>query len=398
MAMPLMAKRWLTLALLLGWLGLGSTDFQSIRFSGTALAEEEECNLPPQRWQVSSDYLVFWLKSAQFPALATTGNSGAAIPGALGQPGTVVLAGGGLDHGSGSAGKFGLAHWLDPGRTLSLEANYFIAEQQSFLFSASSDGGPKTDVLARPYFDPFFNEEFADPRAFPNLDAGSINFTYMTRIMGAEGNARYDLQGMGWQQGLSCSVLGGVRFLRLDEKYVSFDSRVELPAGTSDSFFISDAFTTYNQFYGGQLGARCRFRWDRDLFLDVEGKLAVGPNFQRVRIGGLTTVENAAGSTSFNQGLFAQPTNIGQYRQRVVAVLPEITVNLNWDLCENLRVKVGYTNLYVNHVVRPGEQIDRVLNNPQVLGNPNPEPPPVFSFRETSIWLQAVNVGLEFTF
>lgn len=389
-----MAKRWIFLALLAAGLSLPRP----------ATAEETDCDCegPPARWQVGTEYLVFWLNQATFPILATTGRVSDPIPGALGQPGTRILARGPLDHNEGSAGRVSLVYWIDPDRTIDLEGNFFGAEQQSQFFSAVSNanGSP---LLTRPFFDPqpAVNAENSVPRSLPGLLAGSINFTYMTRLMGAEANARYDIQGWGWQNGISCSMTGGMRFLKLDEKYVSFDNTVQLPAGTASSFNFSDNFTTYNTFVGAQLGSRVRFRWDHDLFVDLEGKLAIGPNYQSVRISGLTNQYDAAGNlvATGNQGLYAQPTNVGTYDSSEIAILPELAVNFNWDIAEFLRFKVGYTYFSMNRVVRPGDQISHVVNI-QAIGQTNPIPPlePQFIRRESVIWFQAINVGLEFTF
>jgi len=387
-----MAKRWIFLALIAATLSL----------PGSVRAQESDNEGPDSRWQFGAEYMVFWLNQATFPILATTGRLGDPIPGALGQPGTRVLARGPLDHNEGSAGRVSLLYWIDPDRTIDIEGNFFGAEQQSQFFSAvsSSAGSP---LLARPFFDtqPAVNSESAVPRSFPGLLAGSINFTYMTRLMGAEANGRYDIQGWGWQNGFSFSMTSGMRFLKLDEKYVSYDNTVQLPAGTASSFNFSDNFTTYNTFVGGQVGGRIRFRWDSDLFVDLESKLAVGPNFQRVRISGVTNQYNAAGGlvATGNQGLYAQPTNVGTYDNSELAFLPELAVNFNWDIAECLRFKVGYTYFSMNRVVRPGDQINQVVNI-QAIGQTNPIPPldPQFYRRESVIWFQAINVGLEFTF
>lgn len=388
-----MAKRWIILAVIAAGLSL----------PGRAHAQEGDSeDAPPSRWQVGADYMVFWLNQASFPILVTTGRVSDPLPGALGQPGTRILQRGPYDHNEGSAGRVSLLYWIDPDRTLDLEGNFFGAEQQSLFYSIGSNnnGSP---LLARPFFDiqPAVNSQSAVPRSFPGLLAGNINFTYMTRLMGAEANARYDMQGWGWQNGISFSVLSGMRFLRLDEKYVSYDNTVQLPAGTASSFTFSDNFTTYNTFIGGQVGGRLRLRWDSDLFVDLEGKFAIGPNFQRVNISGLTNQYDAAGNlvATGNQGLYAQPTNVGTYDSSGLAFLPEVAVNFNWDIAEFLRFKVGYTYFSMNRAVRPGDQINQVVNI-QAIGQTNPIPPlePQFYRRESVIWFQAINVGLEFTF
>ncbi len=75
-------------------------------------------------------------------------------------------------------------------------------------------------------------------------------------------------------------------------------------------------------------------------------------------------------------------------------------MTLGYCLCPQWRVKLGYTFLYWSSVVRPGDQIDRDVN-------PNLLPPeatpltglqrPVFTFVESDLWVNGLNLGLERT-
>lgn len=389
-----MCKGWLFLAAIMGgWLAVAAPAF----------AQDAPCDpgVEPPRCQLGMDYLFFRIKAASFPPLASTGNASDPIPGALGNPDTRLLGAGDIDHGWYTGGRFYLAYWFTDDRNCCLESNVLLTEQRSRFFGFASDGSTGSQVLVRPFFDPVLQQESVDPRALPDQLAGTINFSYTTRLLGAEVNARYDFEGVGRYLGSSLSFLVGARYLRLDEKYIGQDTTTFLPESTGDSFFFTDNFTTYNQFIAPQVGLRLRYRWDPEIFLDVGGKVAVGPNSQHVEISGLTTITDAAGNVTAtgNQGLFAQPTNVGRYDRDVIAWLPELSVNLGYDVTENFRLKVGYTFFYLSKVVRPGDQIDRVVNI-QAVGVDVPGPPfrPAFAFRQSSFWGQFFNLGVEFTF
>ena len=103
--------------------------------------------------------------------------------------------------------------------------------------------------------------------------------------------------------------------------------------------------------------------------------------------------------TTGNQGLYAQPSNIGQHHHTVFAVMPEGSANFGWEPFSWLKLQVGYTFMYLNRVIRPGESIDRSVNiqpigATQQIGSAQP----VANFNQVGFWVQFVNLGVGFTF
>jgi hypothetical protein len=103
-------------------------------------------------------------------------------------------------------------------------------------------------------------------------------------------------------------------------------------------------------------------------------------------------------------GIFAQPSNIGSYSRDRFAVLPQVDANIGYQVFNWARVFVGYSILYLNHVERPGNAIDRNLNPTQIPFNNDPAGPaltptgptaPTFIFRDSTFWAQGINFGLE---
>ena len=67
----------------------------------------------PRTWG-AVDYLFWWIKKGHTPPLVTTGPESDAFPGALDQPGTVVLFGGDdLDYGGFHGLRASIGAWLD---------------------------------------------------------------------------------------------------------------------------------------------------------------------------------------------------------------------------------------------------------------------------------------------
>ena len=62
---------------------------------------------------------------------------------------------------------------------------------------------------------------------------------------------------------------------------------------------------------------------------------------------------------NFTGGLLALPSNIGHFTNNAFSVVPEIGVNLGYQILPRLRGFVGYNMLYWSNVIRPGTSIDR---------------------------------------
>jgi hypothetical protein len=82
-------------------------------------------------------------------------------------------------------------------------------------------------------------------------------------------------------------------------------------------------------------------------------------------------------------------------------VVPEIGVNLGYDITPRLRAYAGYNLIYWSTVVRPGEQIDRVIDVTQVPNSRTGLPStgqlrPAVLFKDTGFWVQGMTVGLEY--
>jgi len=164
-------------------------------------------------------------------------------------------------------------------------------------------------------------------------------------------------------------------------------------------FQVDDRFRTENEFHGGELGVVSEIRRGR---WSVQGiaKLALGTNRETVDITGstITTVPNQAPMVTPG-GLLTQPTNIGHYARNVFAVVPETDIAVRYQVTQRLRASVGYSLIYWDKVVRPGDQIDLVVNQTQIGNNPLIGPArPQFFFHDSSFWVQGITLGLQWDF
>jgi hypothetical protein len=333
---------------------------------------------------------------------ATTGDPNAPVPGALGDPTTVILNRGTYGDFPASAGRFTLTRWLGEPGFCRVDVSYMLVEQRSSTFGAASDGSPTSAVLARPFFNPVQNREDADPRAIPGVMAGAISDGVVTRFQQAEANLRFYF-GDRRNSGLVLCALAGARVMQLNERYASNDTVTDLPLGApfAQRFFISDRVATYNDFYGGQAGVSATWRYDA-LSLEILGKVAGGMNRQSQQLSGLTTItnQNTNQSVSDTIGLYVQRSNSGTNRSNHFAYVPELTVNLSALMWERCRLKVGYDLFSFNGVLRPGQALDRNVNIQPLLAPVQQGvalPQPLIGNR-TGFTLQGLSFGLELLF
>jgi hypothetical protein len=345
------------------------------------------------------DYLMWWLKGDSAPPLATTSPLGTPIVDAGVLPDADILFPNeriGADGRPG--GRFTLGHWFDDCQDLAVEGTYFFLAKggDGVNLYSDSEGEP---IIARPFFNTISDEQDSVIVAYPGEFAGSLNIATSSDLLGAEANLRSNW----WRNRCNTvDLLAGYRFIRLYESINVYENQVAIdpfgtvPLGTSLS--IQDNFVSQNQFHGGQIGLNWKHKHNR-WTIDTLAKLAFGNVHQRMRIGGFTQIDvpNQA-PERYDGGILALESNSGNYERDRFAVIPEFGVNLTYCMRESWSVRVGYTFMYLSHMVRPGGNIDTNLD-------PDQFPPPLasgddpeFRFKQTGMWLQGVSAGLEYRF
>ena len=364
--------------------------------------EEEEAKKAPSRFWVRGEYLFWFTKDANLPVLVTTGGASDPRPGALGNPNTAAeFGGGGQDFFNRSGARMFAGYWLDDGHCWGLEAGYFFVAGISTGQNFASPGNP---VLSRPFFNTSAGND-AEVVAYPGVTNGNVLVTTGSFLQGAEMNMTMLLwKDKHWRmQGLV-----GFRYLNLNESVqINENDNIAVSAQyagqpipfAGDSINVMDSFTTRNDFYGGQIGIRTEYHYKR-LSLEFLAKVAMGCTNEVVNIQGSTNIN---GTTFYNSGLLALSSNSGQFTRDAFSVVPEIGMNLSYQLTNHLRIFGGYSFLYWTNVVRPGGQIDTSVNPNLVptsvtYGMPGGPARPSFSFHADDFFVHGANFGMEFTF
>jgi hypothetical protein len=344
-----------------------------------------------------AEYLLWWLRGERVPVLLTT--SSAADFGVLGAPTTRILLGGSdINDGPRSGGRFTIGWWCDP-NTVGLELSGFFLEPKSTDVTAG--GFP---VLGRPFFNLNSGIQFSQLVALPNVTTGNAVVNAPSDFWGAELNFRCNVCcGDCWK----LNFLSGFRYLDLDESLKITENIQGLstapPPFTNQMITVFDRFATHNQFYGGQIGVDGRYvfgKWS----VDMRAKLGLGGTEQTIDVdGGQRFVAPDGTVATAKGGLLAVPSNIGHFSQARFSLVPEVGINLGYQLTPHIRGFVGYNFLLWTNVVRPGDQIDTVINVGQIPNFPTNSPPsninrPLVPFHQTDIWAQGLLAGIEFTF
>lgn len=365
----------------------------------------------PRNW-ITADYLLWWTKGNNLPAMVTTSPAGTpqTDAGVIGAANTAVLFGNGeIDNEDRSGLRLTFGHWADPDGTVGIQATYFSVFDDTGTgdFFAQTTGvigaGGGSPILARPFFnvDPANTGEDARLVSFPNVVDGSISITSSSEMHSASVLLRQH-----WRSGCRgrIDLIGGYRYFRLRDGFlvreglVLTDPAGLLPIGTT--LAIEDRFLAENDFHGGDMGFLAEF-WNGCWTLELLAKVALGNLHREATISGQTVIDTppAGGAVVSNGGLLALPTNSGSQTSNDFAALPEFGINVKYEPRRNVAIQAGYTLLLLNDVSRSGELIDRVVNATQLNGGAlvgTARPTSQFD-NQTDFWAQGLNVGVTFT-
>lgn len=379
-----------------------------------------------------AEYLLWWFKDSpvQVP-LITTGPFNGTSTAVLNQPGTQVILGGApVDTPAHSGMRFTAGWWIDNNAPMGLEASYLRLFTRGQQQSAQTTGLPGAANLAVPYFD--------------NNGAGRASGTPGETIFVLPGPLTFNGQVVpGFQGGFTLAVSNslqgaevnglirgyrsesfrldgqiGFRWLEFQED-LSFSGQTQgVPGGLFAGQFynFTDRFGTLNEFYGGQFGLRAEYVAGI-VFVQCGAKIAVGDMQQRAVREGATQTSSGnlffptmgTSNITIPGGVFTQPNNIGSSTHGAFSSVGELTVKAGCQLGPFTRLFAGYSLLGISNVLRPGDQIDHVINSTRTglaaasrdtAGGPAASGPaaPTFLFQEASFWAQGLSCGLELQF
>ncbi len=376
----------------------------------------------------SADYLMWWTRSSPLSVpLATQGNLPGIVPGGPAPAGTLVGPGGintsvvlggqpittDMRHG----GRYTVGGWLLDG--MGAEVTYLFLAQAQVIDSVATSGAPGSPTLFVPFRDavsnvvmtgPLLGAPVAGPGAtliYGEPASGRFTSRLTSYLDSWEFNGVLGCKDMG--AGSYVQFLSGIRFLNLHEN-LTFTTQANTLGPVLPGGFLhtTDRFDGRNFFYGSQIGIRGGTTFGR-VSINGTAKVALGWMYEDQSVNGQMVTNHAVPpglgvGAAFPGGAFAQPTNSVTFSRTRFAAIPELDLNLGYRICDGVRIRVGYSWIYVSDAIRPGMAIDPVINPSRtaVAGNfglaPVGPSRPAPIFRPTDFWAQGINFGLDFWF
>ncbi len=237
------------------------------------------------------------------------------------------------------------------------------------------------------------------PFTIPGVVNGSAEAVGRSRLWGVESDLACHFATKRGDCVLSGSLLFGLRYLDLEDR-VNVSNLQTLVSDPAALALGADQFTTRNQFFGAQLGTRLGASWER-LSVDLLTKLALGATHEVSQVVGQPLLAASALSPLLLPGPFlALPSNVGRQSSNRITLVPEVGVKVHYDLSHQVSVSLGYSCLYWNRILCPGDQMDGHVNvtllpfHGPFAGPAVPAPMLV----HTDAFAQGVNAGLEVRF
>lgn len=348
----------------------------------------------PQAWG-SIEYLHWWVQNSPINVPLITQNNNPSAFGFIGEPGTTVIFGTGSNNPAFNFGgipgvRINIGGWVNKAFIYGLEASGYTLFSSKKSFTASSIDGKNAIINI-----PFFSVDSGNENVLVNRLPNTASVSDTLQSFGFELNGLYNLKN---QTNFPLIFLLGFRYLNVQEKLRLNDAVINALPIPNSVLNVRDDFSTGNDFYGIQTGIRTNIRYQK-IYLDFSVKIAFGNNHQILGINGQTNINNQTILQPI--GLFAEPTNIGNYQSNQFAVLPELQAKIGYHFTQHVHAFIGYDFFYLNKVIRPGEQIDRNINLSQnsltggtgILSGPAA---PSVGFNNTSMWMQGIGVGIEY--
>jgi hypothetical protein len=395
------------------------------------------------RWEFTGAYNLWFGKSQSvpYPLLTTSSPSQSGLPGLSS---TLTLAGGSPIEYNGISGmQLSGSFWGDDDRRFGAFVQGFYTENRTISTKISPPNvlypGTHSDipVLARPYIDTSSGLTSLVVGG-PGIGSATGIVTTSTETWGMESSAMWNLfrtaPGNKWY--VSTDLLIGYKFLELKEDLAVitntsvnvFNSTpvfgigpggfpvqtgtVTTPVSVSvagvsvtapGNIMITDRFTTNNLFNGTTVGLHNELRYGM-FSLDTTAKVGLGDMHQVLQISGSTNTVSGTGAVGAAYGgLYANSSNIGQYSHDSFSVVPEIQMNLGVNLTRSLTAFIGYNFMYMNNVIRPGNQLNPNIDSTAVpfsgsYGNGGSVAGTRMNFVQTDYWLMGANFGLSFKY
>jgi hypothetical protein len=327
--------------------------------------------------------------------VVTTGPaSQGANAGGLGVPGTTSL-NQSLNYGAMGGVRFTFGGWFEPSHTWGMEADLLILSRANASFGVDDRSGSGATIIN----EPINGAPYSTQVSAPGVETGGVAVNSSTQFWGTGVNGLFNL----WRRdGLTVSLIGGFRYYELDEHLdITANSALFTTATYTDNYgntlatappgstvTVVDQFGAKSQFYGGQIGTRVQYMFNR-WSLTGTGTLAIGATHETVNVNGFTNVYPINGNPVYLTGGNYATLQNGIWSANRFALAPAMQLTLGYQFTPFIRGTIGYNLLFLSDVVRPGNQIDNTYDGVTH---------PLVPMKNSTYWTQGLSLGLRVTF
>ena len=368
------------------------------------------------RWYGRLEYLAWRTKGMSLPPLVTASEMGTPVQdaGVLGLDSTTVVVGNqDVLEKTREGGRLTIGRWFSPIAKNGVEMEIFAVGRQSEWLAFCSPGEP---ILARPFYNSLLEQQDAELVSYPGIVAGSVGVAVDSEFSSFALRYRRNLRcwpilprgnyGCDGCVGCDapCGPVGtrrldatiGYRYLRLDEALLINERLGTIDTATPSYFNLTDVFGTRTEFNGAEFGLiwECiRGRWS----VETIGRLSIGNSRRQIAAAGATRSRAQGVEFTDPGGLLALSSNIGTYSDDKFIAIPELGINLGYQLTKRMRFIFGYSVIYWDQVYRPGDQVDLRVNTDLLPPPVDTDGPlvPRLAFRDTNYWATGINIGLD---
>jgi hypothetical protein len=402
---------------------------------------------------VDLEYLLWHIKSDRLPILTTASAAGLSIPITTNQPGPNALTrmtnlapvfltdstsfNNLPNPGEHSGFRFTVGYWADSDRTFGVDASFWDLERRGSALTVITTRGNNQFPVSTPFTNfilgPIVQVASGNGGVAPQLTfvpqpvifTGAVNA--VTRVsesnwlLGGDINARCTFVQYGCVQ---VGGLVGFRSFAFNETLSinnlatlgltpQFPLPVADPASMASTLAptvvqvqTTDGVRAHNTFWGGQIGAEIDSYCGR-LFFTAQEKIGVGVMHQSVSVDGNTAMSvNIPGGapilTNSPGGLLVGPGDVGNHSRSRVAFFSDTSLKLGYILTDWFRFHVGYDVMTMTNVVRAGSvaglSTSTVTATVAGTGTTVTLSQPSFQFKDSTMWIHGLNLGLEFLF
>jgi hypothetical protein len=299
-------------------------------------------------------------------------------------------------------------------RMYGTELNYMFLERRNHSTSVrsndfreskvASDDLAENSYLAVPFLDASTGKESCAYIAQPDKFAGKAILQISNSMQGAEWNFTampdFPISGCFFR----AQALIGFRYWNFKEKllFTTHSPNTAKP----DIFTTKDEFKTDNTFYGGQIGLNAKYIYGPFSCL-LKAKIALGAMNKTLSVHGHLLTDNFDTYNpvaDYTGGYFALFSNIGHDDKCKFAYIPEINLNISYQIGECFHLHAGYTFLYVSTISWAENQIDTELNplqSPAITRKPaglKGRDRPRASLKSNDFFVRGISAGFNYHF